>query len=95
MESRRKKAGTMSLTLAPRPAWYDRAACRAFGPQIFYTEGHGAGWMSVQMVRRAKRICADCPVRADCLAASIDEPYGIWGGTTSLERRHIRQGHVA
>jgi WhiB family redox-sensing transcriptional regulator len=38
---------------------------------------------------RAKSICAECPVRAECLdyALSIREPHGIWGGLTEAERR--------
>lgn len=30
----------------------------------------------------AKRICADCPVIAECLEGALErhEPYGVWGG---------------
>lgn len=30
----------------------------------------------------AKTLCADCPVRAECLAGAIQrrEPWGVWGG---------------
>ena len=40
---------------------------------------------------RAKSICQICPVRQPCLdyANSIREPYGIWGGYTESERRHL------
>jgi WhiB family transcriptional regulator, redox-sensing transcriptional regulator len=85
----------MSLTLAPRPAWYDQAACHDLGPDGFYTDDLGRGYAASQRIRHAKQICAGCPVRDDCLTANIDEAYGIWGGTTPLERRHIRQGRVA
>ena len=39
--------------------------------------------------RRAKEICADCSVAADCLdyALQIREPHGIWGGLNESERR--------
>lgn len=39
--------------------------------------------------RRAKTICMECSVRAECLdyALSIREPHGIWGGLTEAERR--------
>jgi WhiB family redox-sensing transcriptional regulator len=39
--------------------------------------------------RRAKSICALCPVRIECLeyAVRIREPHGIWGGLNELERR--------
>ena len=37
----------------------------------------------------AKAICAQCPVKRDCLdyAVAIREPHGIWGGLNELERR--------
>ena len=40
---------------------------------------------------RAKRICATCPVRRDCLgyALRIREPHGIWGGLNEVERRQL------
>ena len=34
----------------------------------------------------AKRICAECPVIADCLEGALErhEPYGVWGGQLFL-----------
>jgi WhiB family redox-sensing transcriptional regulator len=33
-------------------------------------------------LERAKELCADCPIRAQCLAAALErgEPWGVWGG---------------
>ncbi|WP_414715082.1 WhiB family transcriptional regulator [Stackebrandtia sp.] len=30
----------------------------------------------------AKSLCADCPVKVECLAGAVDraEPWGVWGG---------------
>lgn len=44
----------------------------------------------------ARRICAGCPVRVDCLVYSIEKPEtdGIWGGAGELVRRHFRKLHV-
>lgn len=41
--------------------------------------------------RRAKSVCAVCPVRRRCLqqAIAVDERYGVWGGLSSDERRLI------
>lgn len=40
---------------------------------------------------KAKAICADCPVRAQCLdfALHTRESYGIWGGLNETERRRL------
>ncbi len=37
-------------------------------------------------IARAKSICAECPVMAECLAGAIEreEPYGVWGGQLFL-----------
>jgi WhiB family redox-sensing transcriptional regulator len=42
--------------------------------------------------RRAKSVCATCPVQKECLehAISVDERYGIWGGLNHDERRLLR-----
>jgi WhiB family redox-sensing transcriptional regulator len=39
----------------------------------------------------AKRICAECPVRQECLeyALRVREPFGIWGGLNETERRTL------
>lgn len=46
--------------------------------------------------RRAKDICASCPVTHECLdyAVSIREPHGIWGGLNEAERRVLTEGNV-
>jgi WhiB family redox-sensing transcriptional regulator len=39
----------------------------------------------------AKRICASCAVREECLEAALarHESYGIWGGLNEFERRGL------
>jgi len=41
--------------------------------------------------RAAKRVCAACPVRQECLdyALRVREPFGIWGGLNETERRRL------
>jgi WhiB family transcriptional regulator, redox-sensing transcriptional regulator len=33
-------------------------------------------------LERAKTLCADCPIKAECLAGALEraEPWGVWGG---------------
>jgi hypothetical protein len=44
--------------------------------------------------RTAKKLCAVCPVKAECLtyAIKMNETDGIWGGLTLRERRRLGQG---
>lgn len=42
----------------------------------------------------ARQVCAVCPVRLECLQYALtfgrDRDHGIYGGTTSRERRRLR-----
>lgn len=67
-------------------AWQDDALCAQVGTEMFFPDKGGS-------TRDAKRICADCPVRRQCLeyALAMDEnPVGIWGGTSTRDRRKMR-----
>ena len=46
-----------------------------------------------QAAATAKAGCAICPVRVDCLTASVehDEPAGVWAGAGEDDRRHLRR----
>jgi WhiB family redox-sensing transcriptional regulator len=49
--------------------------CRVEDPELWFAE-------SPAQLELAKSFCADCPVRAACLAGALDrgEPWGVWGG---------------
>jgi len=74
-------------------SWRDIAACSGDRGALFYPPLRSER-RSVKAARevRAKRVCATCPVRTDCLeqALTFGERYGIWGGLTDAERRHLR-----
>lgn len=44
--------------------------------------------------KKLKAVCAECPVREQCLEYALDLPeretMGVWGGTSERERRKIR-----
>lgn len=71
------------VTLDPAEGadWLNDAACAAEGPaanamlDLFFSE-------ELPDIAAAKRICATCPVMADCLEAAMErrEPWGVWGG---------------
>jgi WhiB family transcriptional regulator, redox-sensing transcriptional regulator len=69
--------------------WQERALCAQTDPEAFFPEKGGS-------TREAKRICAGCEVRAECLeyALANDERFGIWGGLSERERRRLRRAAV-
>ncbi len=70
--------------------WQWRAACRGEDTGLFFPPAHPELKEDRELrERRAKAICATCPVRVECLeyATRIREPYGIWGGLNEIERR--------
>jgi len=74
----------VSGALAP-PPWTEEAACQYVDPDLWF-----AGRENWQRTRQAKKICATCPVRPECLeyALSIGEVRkGVWGGMAPKERQ--------
>jgi WhiB family transcriptional regulator, redox-sensing transcriptional regulator len=74
-----------------RTSWRERAACRSYDPEIFFPIGKTG--RAIAEIQRAKTICANCPIRADCLAFALQthQDYGIWGGCDEDERRALRR----
>ena len=73
-------------------SWEARALCRNSGAGCFVPPMHGET-LPDRRAREtlAKAICADCPVRRECLdyAIRVREPFGIWGGLNETERRTL------
>ena len=67
--------------------WIERANCRLpehAGVNFFPSRG--------ESLRPAKTVCADCPVRQECLDYSLSQEYpmyGVWGGTSERERTRM------
>jgi WhiB family redox-sensing transcriptional regulator len=63
--------------------WVAKAACRTQDPDELFLRGAEQN--------KAKRICAGCPVRTECLAEALDNQieWGVWGGMTERERRAL------
>jgi WhiB family redox-sensing transcriptional regulator len=73
--------------------WRSQAACQGEKGSAFYPPPSSER-RSIKVARekRAKQVCATCVVRTTCLEQALDsgERYGIWGGLTDLERKHLR-----
>jgi len=75
--------------------WRAAGACLSADPEIFFPVS-GSG-VSAYQIAEAKRICAGCQVRQECLAFATrnGESNGIWGGTTPEERTKARRAAAA
>lgn len=69
--------------------WQERALCAQTDPEAFFPEKGGS-------TREAKKVCASCDVRSQCLdyALANDERFGIWGGLSERERRKLKRRAV-
>ena len=69
------------------PEWIADAPCSQADPELFFPDAHE----SRANVALAKRVCAACPVRQECLEWALDrgEKFGIYGGLTSTQRREV------
>lgn len=79
---------TMLTLTPPDSGWMDRAACVG-------------AWMLMEseddrLIRRAREMCADCPVWRQCREWTLSLPpredvYGVAGGLTAEERQRARR----
>ena len=67
-----------------------RAACKDRDDLFFHPDGERDPSRSLRDVE-AKKVCAICPVVAQCLTHSLATPevYGVWGGLTEEEREPL------
>ena len=84
MNSETLEAARQAARLGQRPAWHDLARCAETDPEMFFPD-------KGESVRPAKRVCAGCEVRAECLQDALDrgERFGVWGGMSERERRAL------
>jgi WhiB family redox-sensing transcriptional regulator len=76
---------------AEEDGWAARGACRHSDPELFFpvaTRGP-----ALRQLERAKRVCARCPVRIQCLDYALEtgQDFGVWGGMSEEERRLMRR----
>ncbi len=66
--------------------WRASGLCQEVDTELFFPEKGGSA-------REAKRVCAACEVRPQCLEFALehDERFGIWGGLSERERRRLKR----
>jgi len=77
---------SIETLIAPEP-WVQDALCGQTDPEAFFPPKGSAA-------TDAKKVCARCDVRAECLdyALRTNQRYGIYGGLSERERRKLRKG---
>lgn len=76
--------------LGRRKAWVDEAACLTVDPEVFFPDV-GEGFRN--RTKQAQKICASCPVKAECLQEALDHNHrdGVWGGLSETERKPLHK----
>lgn len=73
--------------------WQQQGACRTEDGSVFFapdTPGEPPADRLRRLVQ-AKRVCARCPVLLTCRAYALEnrEEFGVWGGLSETERKHL------
>ncbi len=65
------------------PGWQAMGACRSIADDTWFPDDDATARKAAAIDR-----CSFCPVRRSCLAHALSagEEYGVWGGTTELQR---------
>jgi WhiB family redox-sensing transcriptional regulator len=85
----------MTTSIQYASEWRAAGACQSADPELFFpVSGRGA---STAQIAQAKRICAGCQVREQCLDFALrnGERDGIWGGATPEDRTRVRRSEAA
>lgn len=71
----------------PNLDWMDRALCAEVGGDAFFPNTG-----EPDLAAAAKRVCAKCPVAAECFAWGMagGDVQGVYGGTGSRQRAAAR-----
>lgn len=77
----------MSIEINSGDTWKSLAACRNEDPFLFESRDRAG-------IEAAKKICATCTVRSDCLDFALQHPGidMIFGGLTLFERKQVQRG---
>jgi WhiB family redox-sensing transcriptional regulator len=70
---------------------FENAACTEEDTDLFFPEGK-----DIQgKIALAKAICASCPIAVQCLNMALaEDAEGVWGGTTTDERKRFKRRGV-
>jgi WhiB family redox-sensing transcriptional regulator len=85
-----------NLKRLPKPLmdvyeWQYDGLCMGLESSVFFSPDAERGAAKLMRERRAKAICAECPVIEQCRdhALSAREAYGVWGGLSADDRAEL------
>ena len=91
LTAHQQKAGEETMVGRAAAGWRARAACRTSDPEIFFPVAENCTAYD-EAVAAAKRVCARCPVQAECRVWAIYAlPHGVAGGMDEDERHQARR----
>ena len=74
------------MASGPQPWMWEAACATSADPDLFFPREQRDPRNG-----EAKRVCAHCPVKSECLEYSLvtREEFGVWGGLDEWERRAL------
>jgi len=77
------------------PEWTEEAVCAGQSDTLFFgaSDPNKRPQYTVTDIKRARRLCASCPVAKECLKSSLDhnDEFGVFAGSTRANRVDIRK----
>jgi WhiB family redox-sensing transcriptional regulator len=74
--------------------WRAAAACADTPDEWWFPRTATGEHDDVTIPYEAALLCAVCTVRAECLAYAVEhEAFGVWAGTSAVERHRLRRYH--
>jgi WhiB family redox-sensing transcriptional regulator len=60
-------------------------------PNCFFPDDEPDPYLRKKLLKVAREVCNDCPVRLRCFDYALSAGMvGVWGGTTTEERKRLR-----
>ena len=74
--------------------WLNEARCLNEDPELFFPVGNTGP--ALEQIEKAKSICRQCNVSAQCLeyASRENQDTGVWGGLSEDERRSLKRRYA-
>jgi WhiB family redox-sensing transcriptional regulator len=77
-----------------RPEWQARASCAGSSPDLWFPDmmaDGGTQRAASDLYEEARKVCAGCEVRYECLEWGMsDVDFGLYGGLSPKERRLLK-----